>query len=58
MFDPKAMKMVFMGYSSQFTGFLDHSTNCVTINRNARLLELRNAAEHLEEELKVPEIPV
>lgn len=50
-FDPKAKKLVFVGYSTQHKGyrFLDRATNRVVISRDVKFLELGNGSEQPEE---------
>lgn len=59
-FDPRARKLIFVGYSSQHKGyrFLDRETNRITISRDARFLELGNGSEQLEERPVISDAPV
>lgn len=49
-FDPKAQKLVFVGYSDHHKGFrfLDRATDRIVISRDARFMELASGSEQQE----------
>lgn len=48
--EPKAKRLTFLGYSMEHNGyrFVDPETDCITISRDARFIEIENGTSSIE----------